>query len=108
MERKFDITMHAPLGLRHGTMIFTEKNNNISGTLELLAGKNNFTGTITENGTIEFSGKIASKLHSFTYIAKGRIIQSKLEIDVTGNRYSFCITGEEIKPKEEEDMNELY
>lgn len=100
MERKFDITMHAPLGLRHGTMCFTECDGNISGILELLGGRHMFTGRITGNGTIGFSGNLASKLHSFAYLARGTIIQSELKLDVTGSRYSFRITGEEIKPQE--------
>ena len=100
MERKFNITMHAPLGLRHGTLYFTECNGNISGTLVLLGGSGSVTGHITEEGIVEFAGKLVAKLHSFSFLAKGTITDSKLKLDVTGGRYSFRITGEEIKTQE--------
>ena len=95
MERKFSITMHAPLGVRHGTMSFNEENSTIDGTLEILGSKGTFQGTITEDGTVEFSGEMASRLHSFHYIANGTIIHSVLKLNVSGDRYSLCITGEE-------------
>lgn len=101
MNRKFNITMHAPLGLRHGTLCFTEYSGNIRGTLTLLGGSDSFTGHITEKGIIEFSGRLTSKLHSFSYSAKGNIANSMLTLDVIGDRYSFRITGNEIKPQEE-------
>ena len=100
MERKFSITMHAPLGVRHGTMSFNEENSTIDGTLELLGNKSTFKGTITEDGTVEFSGKMTSRLHSFSYFANGTIIHSDLKLNVIGDRYSFCITGEEINLQE--------
>ncbi len=96
MKRKFNITMHVPLGNRHGTMCFTENNSTISGILEVLGSKDDFTGTLTESGTLEFTGKMTSLLHSFSYLAKGTILNSKLKVNVTGGRYSFYITGEEI------------
>ncbi len=101
MERKFEITMHAPLGKRHGSMRFTEKDGNISGMLELLGGKDSFKGTVAENGTIKFSGEITSRLHSFAYLAMGTITGSDMKLNVTGDRYSFRITGEEIISQEE-------
>ena len=91
--------MHAPLGVRHGTMSFNEENSEINGTLELLGSKGTFKGTIAEDGTVEFSGEMTSRLHSFSYFANGTIIHSALKLNVSGDRYSFCITGEEINLK---------
>lgn len=96
MKRKFDITMHVPLGRRHGTLLYSEDNSAVSGILEILGNKSPFTGSLTDNGIVEFTGKIKSILHSFRYIARGRITGSHIKLDVIGSRYSFCITGEEI------------
>ena len=100
MERKFNITMYALLGMRHGTMSFNQENSIIDGTLELLGNKGACKGIITEDGKVEFSEKITSRLHSFSYFANGTIIHSDLKLNVIGDRYSFCITGEEINLQE--------
>lgn len=73
MKRKFNITMYVPLGNRKGTISFDKINSQITGTLCILGNEDSFTGTIDENGFIEFKGKITSLLHSFYYCAKGKI-----------------------------------
>lgn len=101
MERRFNITMHAPLGPRYGQLRFTQCSDSISGTLALLGSNNPFTGHITENGLIEFSGKLTSKINSFSYFANGTIKASELMLNLVGDRYAFRIIGQEIKTQEE-------
>ncbi len=101
MERKFNITMRVPLGNRCGTLCFTQQNSKITGTINVLGNENPFTGTIDNNGFLEFTGKLRSLFHSFSYIAKGYIINSVIKLEVTGERYSLYITGEEISQQEE-------
>ncbi len=101
MKRSFAITMHAPLGQRHGALTFEENDGKISGALLLLGNSDHVTGTITKDGRIEFTGNLISKLRTFSYVAKGKIENGHITLDVTGARYSFCITGDEIKSLEE-------
>ena len=96
MKRKFNITMHVPLGNRNGTMCFDEEGNKINGILDVLGNKDSFVGTITKSGFIQLSGKMTSVLHSFPYKAEGTIINSNIRLDVMAQRYSFYITGEEV------------
>lgn len=96
MNRKFTITMYVPLGLRNGTMSFVEEHNVINGIIEVFGNQGAFTGTLSKAGIIEFKGKMTSLLHSFSYFAKGTIIDSHMDLSVVGGRYSFRITGEEI------------
>lgn len=96
MERKFNITMRVSLGVRRGTMSFTEDPPEVHGVLEILGGKDKFTGTLTENGIMEIRGKITSLLHTFSYHAKGTIANSHLTLSMTTDKHSFFITGEEI------------
>lgn len=102
MERQFIITMHVPLGSRHGTMHFTEDRSKIHGVMEVLGNKDSFTGKLTKSGNIEITGKMTSLLHSFSYRAKGTIKNSKMNLSVVGDRYSFCITGEETNIQEDQ------
>ena len=95
MERIFDITMHVPLGSRSGTLCFTAEQNRIHGILEILGGKNSFTGTLAADGSTEFGGQITSLFHSFSYLARGTISEGKLELKISGGRYMFNVTGTE-------------
>ena len=107
MERKFEIVMHAPLGKRRGTISFTECNGRIEGALVLFGNSEPFEGKIADEGTIEFSGKLATKLYTFSYKAEGTVSGNKLSLLVTGGRHCFEITGEETDEREEKS-NELY
>ncbi len=95
MKRIFDITMQVPLGIRHGILYFTTSDSKISGVLHAFGKDNEFSGELTAQGNIDFSGEITSRLLTFRYCAKGQIIDHKLSLKVTGGRYSFSITGEE-------------
>ncbi len=101
MEQKFNITMYVPLGIRHGTIQFNEEHSAIRGLLDVLGSKDTFTGTLTEDGAVEFTGTMTSLLHTFSYLAKGTIKGSQLQLTVTGDRYSFRISGEKTKVQEE-------
>ena len=90
------ITMYVPLGIRHGTMSFVEEHNVINGILEVFGNQDAFTGTLTETGIVELKGKMTPLLHSFSYVARGTIANSNMDLNVVGGRYSFRITGEEI------------
>ena len=96
MKRNFNITMHVPLGCRHGTLCFTEEQSVIWGFLEVLGNRDSFTGTLTQTGHMEITGRMTSLLRSFSYIAKGTLRDTQLKLNVTGDRYSFRITGKEI------------
>lgn len=96
MERKFNIVMRVPIGRRHGTLTYSENNSAISGILEILGNKSSFTGSCTSDGAVEFTGKIKSLFRIFSYIARGTITDSGINLDVLAGRYSFRITGEEI------------
>lgn len=95
MERIFDITMHVPLGSRSGTLCFTAEQDRIHGILEILGGKNSFTGTLSAEGSMEFGGQLTSLFHSFSYVASGTLSDGRLELKINGGRYLFNVTGTE-------------
>lgn len=101
MERTIRITMHAPLGPRHGTLRFSDQNGSVSGTMTLLGSTAPFAGRLTPDGGLTLAGELTSGLQSFSYLARGRLTPGGLELTVCGGRYSFGITGEEILSQEE-------
>ncbi len=104
MERRFRIVMHAPLGTRKGKLCFTRYGDSICGTLTLLGGSAPFTGRMTDDGKMEFSGTLATRLHTFRYIARGNIAGKALALQMTGSRYSFRVTGEETEEQEDNEI----
>lgn len=97
MERKYSITMYAPLGRRRGTLWMMDGNSELHGTLRILGSTGTFKGTLKPDGTLEFSGTMTSLLRSFPYHAEGKICGSELELKLCGDRYSLRISGEEMK-----------
>ncbi len=96
-ERKYNIEMTVPIGIRYGTLSFTEENGILCGMLELFRHSEPFEGTLGEDDTIEFVGKMVTLRHTFCYKAKGKIINTKIELEVWGERNHFFISGEEVQ-----------
>lgn len=93
MERTYDITINAPLGIRFGTMTFNCSDSEVTGTINAFGNHDNFTGQIDSNGEIEIKGKITSLINSVPYYAKGVINDCGLSLQLFTNKYSFAITG---------------
>ena len=100
MQRKFSITVRAPIGLRFGSICFETHEQTIAGTLVLLANSNAFTGTISETGAITFIGQIKTKFHTFPYSSRGQLDGHHLELKMSGEHGTLNISGEEIESKE--------
>ncbi len=103
MRRFFNIIMHAPIGKRQGKMCYNQENGCLNGKIELLGGEDDFSGHISESGEIDFSGTITSKLNSFAYTAKGRVDPPLINFMITGGRYCFHVTGEEVISRKKEE-----
>ena len=96
MQRKFSITMRAPLGLRFGTICFDIQGDALTGTLNILRCSNAFVGQISQTGDITFTGDIVTRIRTFPYSAKGLIDGHSLSLDISGNRGCLHVSGEEI------------
>ncbi len=106
MERRFKITMHVPLGLRAGTLRFTQESTSVYGVMDILGCKSIFSGTLSEEGAAYLEGFMNSPVRSFPFTAKGTILASHLTLAIQGQRHLLSVTGEEILPQEEN--NELH
>lgn len=93
MERTYDITINAPLGIRYGTMTLIFRDSEVTGKINAFGNHDDFTGQIDSNGEIEIKGKITSLLNSVSYYAKGVINDCGLSLQLFTNKYSFEITG---------------
>lgn len=103
MERVFDIDMRVPLGRRTGVLRLVEKDGKLCGTLEALGSCNAVTGTLGEDGQLEISGQMRSRLRAFSYHAHGQITGHTMELTVAGDRYTFPVTGVERTADDKEE-----
>lgn len=97
MNRKFNITMHVPLGIRCGTLSIKQDQNIITGILDILGRKTEFLGSINKNDIFEFTGDLITPLLSFPFSAKGKITNNTVNFKLKGNRYLMTVTGKEIR-----------
>ncbi len=97
MERKYNIALHAPLGLRLGQLELNQQGGSLAGTLTVLGNSNPVSGAITPSGTIALTGTMTTKLITFPFTATGAVTGKLLDLQVTGGRYAFRLTGEEIE-----------
>lgn len=97
MERKYNIVLHAPLGLRLGQLALTQQGGRLEGTLSVLGTANPVSGAITPSGAMALTGTLTTKLITFPFTATGAAVGKTLELQVTGGRYAFRLTGEEME-----------
>lgn len=102
MQRQFAVTLHVPLGERHGTLRFTQRDGTVSGTLEAFGAQSPFSGTASADGHLQLDGRMHAPRRSFPFCAEGYANGNTLELTVAGDRYAFRITGEETPPPDKE------
>lgn len=88
--------MMVPLGRRDGTLTFKKgKNQEIEGLLKLFQNETPFTGKLTSEGEIAFSGQMMSMTRKFSYHAHGKLDGKKLKLEIVGDNNHFIMFGEE-------------
>lgn len=96
MEQLFNIQMMVPLGCRVGTLSFKKRGGqDISGMLNLFQNETPFTGKLTTGGEITFSGQMITLTKIFPYQARGRVVGTKIKLEVVGDDSRFTISGKE-------------
>lgn len=89
--------MIVPLGRRIGTLSFKKSGGqDIDGTLNLFQNETPFTGKLTPEGKIAFSGQMITLTRAFPYRAQGRVDGTKIKLEVVGDDCRFTISGEEV------------
>ncbi len=89
----YDIRMHTPLGDRHGKMMISVRNGELSGSLDLLGHCEPFCGTIDTDGNCTFSGTLITLMRTVHYTASGVITHVSLNLLLRDERHTFQISG---------------
>ena len=69
----YTISMSTPLGMKTGTLILTEENGILTGSIRALGKNNPITNGKYNKNEFEFSGTLNTMLSKIKYTAKGTI-----------------------------------
>ena len=100
-ETKYSINMHTPLGIRQGKLLAVTRQNQISGTIEILEHTEPFEGSIEADGTCKIKGCLTSLMKKLEYVALGKVTPTAIKLMMHSENSSFKISGDAL-PEEGE------
>ena len=92
-DRTYMISMHTPVGIRHGTISLRIDQKRVTGQLNILRHCKPFEGTIDEFGNCRLHGSLTTLMRTVPYTAAGHIGLDTLNLSLTGERNSLHIAG---------------
>lgn len=99
---EYRITMATPIGARHGKLRLYREEEQLCGTLELLAHSEPFCGSIDAQGHCTLRGQLVTLMRTIAYTATGRITETAVELSLQSDRHVFPITGRALPESEEQ------
>lgn len=93
MNGTYHVTLLTPFGQRSGTVIFTDHNGVLSGSIHAMGDTNNFKNGKMDGSTFEFSGSFKAGFLNIPYTANGAIEGNSLNGTVKTNLGAFQIYG---------------
>lgn len=96
-EKNYRICLAAPLGDRNGTMVFHEAEGKVDGWMNVMNEKNRFSGELSDEGQLTFSGVIRTLISTVHYTATGTVSGRNILLDLkTDSGAHYPISGEEF------------
>lgn len=95
MIKSFKVKANTPIGTKEGIISFTIKGKSLSGTIECMGEKVNFSQGTFLNNTFEFSGVVKKFFHKIPYTAKGSIENNSIMGTAFTNYGNISINGTE-------------
>lgn len=83
-----------PMGEVNGKLILKVQGNSLSGTIEALGMKSDFTGGKVVQNKCQFSGVIRTMMGNISYEANGELKGNVLKVMAKTNMGNFEFTGE--------------
>ena len=101
-EKKYRVSLSAPLGRRAGTLVIKETDGKVEGTLEMMNRSNALFGSISEDGRIVLSGSIKTLISTVQYTAEGTVSGHKILLNLkTASGAYYPVFGEELNTDDE-------
>ena len=86
MIKNFKVKANTPIGVKEGIISFSINGKSLSGNIQCMGHKVNFSGGKFENDAFEFSGVVKKFIYKVPYTAKGSIKNNNL-IAIADTKY---------------------
>jgi hypothetical protein len=90
----YKIEMKTLMGKKYGRLTLQEKENSLSGDIDILGHDNEIHGVILIDGSCRFSGEFITPVRNIEFLAEGSVDEKKVDLLVHTERYSIPVFGE--------------
>lgn len=97
MDGLYEITVKTPMGDMKGNLKLTCNGDNLSGYIETMGKRNNFSGGKVNGNRFSISGRINASIANIQYDIQGEVMGNILNINAKTNMGSFKLQGKRIK-----------
>ena len=93
MNGTYNVTLVTPFGPKKGTVVFTDRNGVLNGSIHAMGDTSNFRNGKADGNTFKFSGVFNAGFFNVQYTAKGAIEGNALKGTVNTNLGTFEMYG---------------
>lgn len=97
MDGLYEISLKTPMGEIKGNVELATSGNELSGYIETMGKRNNFSGGKVNGNKFTISGNINASIANIKYDIQGEVIGNTLNINAKTNMGSFKLQGRKIK-----------
>lgn len=97
MDGIYEVAVRTPMGEIKGNVKLITSGNELSGYIETMGKKNNFSGGKVSGNGFTISGNINASITSIKYDIQGEVMGNTLNINAKTNMGSFKLQGRRIK-----------
>ncbi len=97
MDGLYEIAMKTPMGEIKGNVKLVTSGNELSGYIETMGKRNNFSGGRVNGNRFSISGNINVSITNIKYDIQGDVMGNILNINAKTNMGSFKLQGKRIK-----------
>lgn len=97
MDGIYEVAVRTPMGEIKGNVKLITCGNELSGYIETMGKRNNFSGGKVSGNSFTISGNINASITSIKYDIQGEVMGNTLNINAKTNMGSFKLQGKRIK-----------
>lgn len=97
MDGIYEVAVRTPMGEIKGNVKLITSGNELSGYIETMGKRNNFSGGRVSGNRFTISGNINASITSIKYDIQGEVMGNTLNINAKTNMGSFKLQGKRIK-----------
>lgn len=97
MDGLYEVAVKTPMGEIKGNVKLITNGNELSGYIETMGKRNNFSGGRVSGNKFTISGNINASITSIKYDIQGEVMGNTLNINAKTNMGSFKLQGKRIK-----------